>query len=42
MTIMKKKLYTLYGHFNFNSKYPIESIGIVETSDIIKVYWVDK
>lgn len=38
----EKKLYTLYGHFNFNSKYPIESIGIVETSDIIKVYWVDK
>ena len=31
----------LIGDFNFSEKYPIESVGIVETDDIIKVYWVD-
>ncbi len=29
------------GDFGFNKEHPIESVGIVETSSIIKVYWVD-
>lgn len=34
-----KTLYT--GSLNFNSKYPIESIGVYENENIQKVYWID-
>ena len=29
------------GNLNFNVEYPIEAIGLVETENIHKVYWVD-
>ena len=29
------------GHLKFDTKHPIESIGIYETAEIQKVYWVD-
>lgn len=29
------------GNLNFNYKHPIESIGVYEKEDILKVYWVD-
>lgn len=34
-----KLLYS--GKLNFNSDYPIESIGIYENDDLQKVYWID-
>lgn len=31
-----------YGNFGFSSSHRIESIGIIETSKIYKIYWVDE
>lgn len=40
--IPNEKLMDVFqGNLNFNVDYPIETIGIVETENIHKVYWVD-
>lgn len=36
---ISKRLYR--GNLNLNPKYPLETLGVFESSDIQKVYWVD-
>ena len=38
---LQQEILLYRGNLGFNASHPIESIGIYETSDIQKVYWVD-